>query len=235
VIDEVFSERISSLKIAHSDSLFRTQKRKSIRVKLHKAAFLYRMDPDEEPGRIEPAPGVKCFLEDLSDTGCAITVGGKAVPDLRIKVQFAINNSPVCMSGTIRSVDFKEDANRSVLHVEADTLPISVRNRILGEVFGMMSDEDEELPFRVIEDTNTPEKEGAGNVPEQAARLVSGPAPTVSASTASAVLETLPGQSGPADSGSTDTGISPPPLTNPSLVMAEQEEPALVPFDGDPI
>jgi c-di-GMP-binding flagellar brake protein YcgR len=234
VIDEVFSERISSLKIAHSDSLFRTQKRKSIRVKVHKAAFLYLMEPDEEPGRIESAPGAKCFLEDLSDTGCAVIIGGKASPDLRIKVQFAVNNRPVCMSGTVRSVDYKEDVNRSILHVEADTLPISVRNRILGEVFGLMSDEDEELPFRVIEG-NTSEKENAEKAPDQAARTVPAESPdsVVSPSAASPLLETKPGESGPAGLVSEDIGLSPAPLTSPTLAMAKQEEPALISFDGE--
>jgi c-di-GMP-binding flagellar brake protein YcgR len=215
VVDEVFSQNISSLKIAHSDSLFRTQKRKSIRIKLHKAAFLYLMGSAEESGRIESTPGAKCFLEDLSDTGCAVTIGGKAEPGLRIKVQFAVNNSPVCMSGTVRSVDFKEETNRSILHVEADTMPIKTRNKILGEVFGMMSDEDEELPFRVIEDTDTPEK-----------GVATAQAPVQEVQTGTAAQPAL------ALSGSLDSP-SPAPLTNPSLVMAEPEEPALVPFDGD--
>jgi len=150
VLDEVFSKGIASLKISHSDSLFRTQKRKSIRVRKHKSAFLYPALNEDELNKIEDNPGIKCFIEDLSDTGCAITVGGKAQPSLRIKVQFFINNSPVCMSGTIRSVEYKEDSNRSLLHVEADPLPIEIRNQILGEVFGMLPEEEEELPFRML-------------------------------------------------------------------------------------
>ncbi|MDR2952447.1 MAG: PilZ domain-containing protein, partial [Treponema sp.] len=41
VIDEVFSKGVSSLKVDHCDSLFRTQKRKSLRIKTNKPAFLY--------------------------------------------------------------------------------------------------------------------------------------------------------------------------------------------------
>jgi c-di-GMP-binding flagellar brake protein YcgR len=153
VEDEVFSKGFSSLKITHSDSLFRTQKRKSVRIKLHKAAFLYLRKDDDEPGKLELAPGLKCFLEDLSDTGCAVTVGGKAASDLQVKVQFALDNIAICMDGTVRSVDFKEETNRSVLHIEADPLPIEIRNQILGEVFGMLPDEDEEeLPFRLLDE-----------------------------------------------------------------------------------
>jgi len=176
VLDVVFSKGIASLKISHTDSLFRTQKRKSIRVKLHKSAFLYLLSNEEDVNKIEVNPGLKCFLEDLSDTGCAVTIGGKALAGLRIKIQFALNNIPIVMSGTVRSVEFKEDMNRSLLHVEADPLPIEIRNQILGEVFGMLPEEEEDLPFRVLgeeaeemtagpgagkNDTDFPEKENS--------------------------------------------------------------------------
>jgi c-di-GMP-binding flagellar brake protein YcgR len=152
VLDEVYSLGYSSLKITHGDSLFRTQKRKSIRSKLHKAAFLYLVPPNEPPHQIEIDPGLKCFLEDISDTGCAVTVGGKADSGLRVKVQFALSNAAVCMTGTVRSTEFKEDINRSILHIEAEALPLEMRNHILGEVFGMLPDEDEdELPFRELD------------------------------------------------------------------------------------
>jgi len=150
VQDEVFSKGISSLKIAHTDSLFRTQKRKSVRVKKHKAAFLYPVVNEDEIHKIEEKPGIKCFIEDLSDTGCSIMIGGKAQPGLRVKAQFHLNNSLICMPGTIRMVEHKEESNRSKLHVEADPLPIEIRNKILGEVFGMLPDEEEELPFRLL-------------------------------------------------------------------------------------
>ena len=150
VTDEVFSKGLSSLQIPHSDSLFRTQKRKSIRVKLHKSVFMYLISSEEESNRLEVNPGLKCFMEDLSDTGCAITVGGKAASGLRVKVQYALNNTPIAMPGTIRSVEFKEDLNRSLLHIETDLLPIEIRNVILGEVFGMLPEDEEDLPFRLL-------------------------------------------------------------------------------------
>jgi c-di-GMP-binding flagellar brake protein YcgR len=156
VLDEVFSKGIASLKISHSASLFRTQKRKSVRLRIHKTAFLYPVSSDENAHRIEPNPGLKCFLEDLSDTGCAVTIGGKAQTDIRLKVQFVLSSAPICMSGTVRSMDFKEDLNRSLLHIEADPLPIEIRNQILGEVFGMLPEDEEELPFRML----TEEAEG---------------------------------------------------------------------------
>jgi c-di-GMP-binding flagellar brake protein YcgR len=169
VIDEVFSKGISSLKIEHSDSLFRTQKRRSVRIKLHKAAFLYSAGDNDEPGKLEVLPGLKCYLEDISDCGCAVTVGGQANAGMRVKVQFALNNVPICILGTVRSIDYREETNRSLLHIEADPLPLDMRNHILGEVFGMLPEEDEdELPFNTLGE----EVDSTGNYHEEPAQDV---------------------------------------------------------------
>ena len=156
VLDELFSKGLASLRINHSDALFRTQKRRSIRIKVHKPAYLYLLEYDEMANVPETEPGLSCYLEDLSDSGCAIMVGGLGQSDMRIKIQFALNNYPIVMSGTVRSVAYKEDLNRSLLRVEADPLPIDVRNKILGEVFGTMPDDDDDLPFKQLaEETET--------------------------------------------------------------------------------
>jgi c-di-GMP-binding flagellar brake protein YcgR len=152
VSDEVFSKGISSLKVVHNDALFRTQKRSSLRVKLHKAAFVYLVN-ETDPHKMEKAPGLRCMMEDISDTGCAFRVTGMTPIGQRLKVQFSLDRVPVCMPGTVRSVDYLRESNISVIHMEADALPIGTRNHILCEVFDMLPDEDEdELPFRVIED-----------------------------------------------------------------------------------
>jgi len=153
VLDEVYSLGMPSLKITHGESLFRTQKRKSVRVKMNKAAFLYLVPADEPPHRLEAVPGLKCLLEDLSDTGCAVTVGGAAVEGLRVKVQFALDNVPVCITGIVRSTNYREDIDRTILRIEAEPIPVEIKNHILNEVFGMLPDDDEdELPFRVMDD-----------------------------------------------------------------------------------
>ena len=152
VQDEVFSRGTASLKISHGENLLRTQKRRSIRIKTHKPAFLYVIDSDQASYNIEMNPGLKCFIEDLSDSGCAILIGGQGAVGLRIKVQFILNNKPVCISGTVRSMDYNEETNKSLLHTEADPMPLGTRNHILGEVFGMLPEDDDELPFRVLDE-----------------------------------------------------------------------------------
>jgi len=150
VTDEVFSKGISSLKVGHNDSLFRTQKRTSLRVKLNKAAFVYLVN-DMDPHKMEKAPGLRCMMEDVSDKGCAFRVTGTAPVGQRLKVQFSLDHVPVCIPGTVRSVDYQQESNISVIHMEADELPISTRNHILCEVFDMLSEDEDELPLRVIE------------------------------------------------------------------------------------
>ena len=153
VTDEVFSLGISSLKINHSEALFRTQKRSSIRIKLNKPAFLYLAEDRELSYVLETNPGLVCFIDDISDTGCAVIVNGKADSGLRVKIQFSLDNAPVCMTGIVRSTNYNEKKEQSVLRIEAENLPNIMRNRILGEVFGVSpEDDDEDLPFRVLDD-----------------------------------------------------------------------------------
>jgi len=161
VIDEVFSKGISSLKVVHNDSLFRTQKRKSLRVKFRKAAFLYLLKEMDNPHSLEKYAGLRVMLDDISDTGCAFRVNGQAAEGLRLKVQFSLDKIPICMPGTVRSVDYNPEANNSLVHMEADPLPAGTSNHILCQVFDLMPEDDEdELPFRVLDEvTGTASKE----------------------------------------------------------------------------
>ena len=153
VVDEVFSKGISSLKIEHNDSLFRTQKRKSMRVKFNKPAFLYLLSESENPHKLERSAGLRIMLEDISDSGCAFKVLGQVTVGLRLKVQFGLDKIPICVPGTVRSVDYFRDTNTTIVHMEADNLPIGTKNYILCEVFNLLPEEDDdELPFRVLED-----------------------------------------------------------------------------------
>jgi c-di-GMP-binding flagellar brake protein YcgR len=153
VIDEVFSKGISSLKIEHNDSLFRTQKRKSLRVRFNKPAFLYLISENDNPHKLEKSAGLRCMMEDISDTGCAVRVKGQASVGLRLKVQFSLDKIPICIPAIVRSIEYNQESNISLVRMEADPLPIGTRNHILCEVFDMLPEEDEdELPFRILEE-----------------------------------------------------------------------------------
>jgi c-di-GMP-binding flagellar brake protein YcgR len=137
-LDEVFVKGTAAIQISHSDSLFRTQKRRSLRIKTHKSTYLYILNDKTASDTLETKPGLKCFVEDLSETGCAVTIGGKASQGMRVKLQFELDKKPLSMSGTVRSVEYSEETNRSLLHIEADSLSPEMKNSIFGEMFNAM-------------------------------------------------------------------------------------------------
>ncbi|MDR3123167.1 MAG: PilZ domain-containing protein [Treponema sp.] len=138
VLDEVVFKGAAAIQVGHSDALSRTQKRRSLRVKTHKSTYLYLLSDAAASDTLETKPGLKCFVEDLSDTGCAVTIGGKASKGLRVKLQFELDKKPFTMSGTVRSVEYNGETNRSLLHIQADPLGKEARNAIFAEMFSAM-------------------------------------------------------------------------------------------------
>ncbi|MDR2445476.1 MAG: PilZ domain-containing protein [Spirochaetaceae bacterium] len=141
VIGETFTNDPPLLTLSHSDKLIRTQSRKSLRVKTHRAALLYRIEEGSTSSKSEVTPGIKCYLEDISDCGCAVTAGGTAPSGFRVVVQFTIDKTPISISGVVRSVDYNETKKISTLHIEADLIPMSVKNKIFSIMFGMLIDD----------------------------------------------------------------------------------------------
>jgi c-di-GMP-binding flagellar brake protein YcgR len=135
VLDEVFVKGVSAIQISHSDSLLRTQKRRSLRIKTHKLTYLYLLNDAVSSDTPETTPGLKCFMEDMSDTGCSVTIGGRASKGIRVKLQFELDKKPFVMCGEVRSVEYNEATNRSLLHVEADSLSQEAKSAIFAEMF----------------------------------------------------------------------------------------------------
>jgi hypothetical protein len=105
------------------------------------------MKGEEPPEKIEIEPGLRCIIEDLSDTGYSVTIGGRAPAGLRLKAQFMLDGELIAMSGVVRSSDYSEETNRSLLHIEADPLTLATRNRILAQVFGVNASDDPGAEF----------------------------------------------------------------------------------------
>jgi c-di-GMP-binding flagellar brake protein YcgR len=135
VLDEMLVKGAAAIKISHSDSLVRTQKRRSPRVKTHKSTYLYLLHDDAPSDKLETKPGLRCFVEDLSDTGCSVIIGGKVNPGIRVKLQFELDRKPFSMSGVVRSAEYNGTTNRSLLHIEADSLNQEAKNAMFGEMF----------------------------------------------------------------------------------------------------
>jgi hypothetical protein len=94
ILGEALIKGVVAVQMSHSNALFRTQKRRSLRVKTHKSTYLYLLNDTAPSTGLETKPGLKCFVEDLSDTGCAVTIGGRAGKGLRVKLQFELDRKP---------------------------------------------------------------------------------------------------------------------------------------------
>jgi len=105
------------------------------RVRIHWAAFLYPLEEGAE-SRIEVEPGLKCYVEELSDSGFNISLEGRIQEIPRLKVQFALHNAPVVLPGILKEALFEEEANRSLFQVEPLLLPEELKIYLLLEVFG---------------------------------------------------------------------------------------------------
>jgi c-di-GMP-binding flagellar brake protein YcgR len=151
VIDDLRIRSVPVLQVSHSEALLRTQKRKSVRARSKIPAYLYLLKRIEGAyEKPEHVPGLRAMVQDLSEDGAAVAIGGKAKPGLQVKLQFGLDDKSVVMSGTVRNIDYDAEANRSVLHVEAVTPSPRMRNAIRSFVYNIREDA-EDVPQGGIE------------------------------------------------------------------------------------
>ncbi len=144
VLEDFLDRKFPILYIAHSDSLIRSQKRRSIRVETNLGCSLYNLSSIQGANEtVEKAPGYRARLVDISEDGCALLVGGKAKVGMPIKIQFTLTDEPLVMSGMIKGITFDEKKNRSILHIQAVPPSQRVRNAILTYVYNIFEDRKE--------------------------------------------------------------------------------------------
>jgi c-di-GMP-binding flagellar brake protein YcgR len=154
VIDDYSDRKYPILHVAHADNLVRTQKRNEIRVETDLGAELYPLrtvaESSENP---EQGRGLRCRVVDLSEGGLAVLIGGKAKVGLPVKMQFALGQTPVVMSGVVKGMTYDQKKNRSLLHIQATPPSTATANRILTYVFNLFG--EREAPGRQA-DIRTP-------------------------------------------------------------------------------
>ena len=132
----------NAIYLAHTNQLERAQKRKSVRATCEIYAqlyFIYTDEPDFESVEVES--GFKCLLEDISEDGAMIRIGGKGKQNIKIKLQFEIDGKLVIMAGIVRAVEYNESANQSRLHFECLHIEKEMKNAILNFIYKDMSEE----------------------------------------------------------------------------------------------
>lgn len=142
VLEDMRIRNIPVLQIGHSESLLRTQKRKSLRMRSRVPAYLYLLKrlegAYEKPERV---PGMKCVVQDLSEDGAAVLIGGKAKVGLLVKLQLYVGEDQIVMSGTVKGAEYQAEKNQSILHVEAVEPSARMRNLILAHVYNVRTDD----------------------------------------------------------------------------------------------
>jgi c-di-GMP-binding flagellar brake protein YcgR len=146
VLNEGFWHNVPVLFLAHTDNVFRAQRRKSVRAeaKLYGEIFLYTVGI-ADGGREIQTTGLKCFLEDISADGALIRVGGKAVKGISLLLKFPLAERTIEMDGIVRGVEYNTDLNQSRLHFECEKIDTENRNVILSYVYNVLPQEEREV------------------------------------------------------------------------------------------
>ncbi|MCR4823286.1 MAG: PilZ domain-containing protein [Treponema sp.] len=128
--------------LAHTNQLERAQKRKSVRSACEIYAQLYFIE-NEEPDfeAIEVSAGYKCLLEDISEDGAMIRIGGKGRQNIKIKIQFEIDSRIIVMFGIVRAVEYNSQTNQSRLHFECLHIDKEMKNTILSFIYRDLSED----------------------------------------------------------------------------------------------
>ena len=144
VLEDFKDQDYPILHINHSDSLIRSQKRRSIRVDVNRPARLYPLQGAAAANDlVEDTPGLRCRLMDISEDGCAILVGGRAKVGMVIKVQFSLTEEPLSMPGIVKGVTFNQKKKQSRLHLQALPIRTITKNKILSYVYNLFNERDD--------------------------------------------------------------------------------------------
>ena len=144
----------TALFLKHTANLLRTQKRKSVRVPCNIPGNLFIVQkPSVDYTAVETRNGYKCLLQDISESGALIKIGGKGAQNIKIKLQYLLNNKLIVMFGIIRTVQYNEEKNQSLLHFECTHIDTIMRNEILSFVYNTMPDTQKEV-LEALEQTD---------------------------------------------------------------------------------
>src|SRR5574344_24225 len=134
------------LYIQHTDKLLRAQKRQSVRCDCKIYAQMYMIKSEVvDYNIVENSLGYRCLLEDISEDGAMIRIGGKGKTDVQIKLQFNLNDTLIMMYGIIRAVEFNPTLKQSRLHFECVHIEPTMKNAILSYVYKVIPEEEKEI------------------------------------------------------------------------------------------
>ena len=134
------------LYLAQTNKLLRAQKRRSVRCECNLGASLYFIRQEiTDFSIVETEPGYKVILEDISEDGAMIRIGGQGLVNAQIKLQFILKNVLILMYGIVRAVEYNKEINQSRLHFECIHLEKDMKNVILSFVYNVLPQEQKDV------------------------------------------------------------------------------------------
>ena len=132
--------------LQQTTNLQRSQKRRSIRCPCSIMADLYLLTDarTKNINSFELEQGIKCLIEDLSEDGALIRIGGKGQEGMSVKLQFKLGDKTIVMSGIVKSVEFNQKTNQSRLHFQASGVDELMRQTISMYVYSILPEEQKE-------------------------------------------------------------------------------------------
>ncbi len=151
-----------SLFLPHTDKILRTQKRSAIRCECNVKGFLFVQALEAESIDATDTPGLKCLVEDISEDGALIRIGGKGKKNLKLRLEFLLNEDVIIMHGIVRGVEYNEAMNMSRLHFQCLEIGEEEKNLILTYVYTFLTENKDGVAHPVQNGYNGA---GTGSVP----------------------------------------------------------------------
>ena len=141
VLEDHMDRKVPILYISHSDSIIRSQKRSSVRVDINAPTELYPLRVlGQASEEVENKRGIRCRLQDISEDGAALLIGGHGKVGMNVKIQFKLSDSLLIMCGVVKGVSFQKNKNTSIIHIQSVPLSERTKNRILAYVYNLFGE-----------------------------------------------------------------------------------------------
>jgi len=166
------------MRMHHSGSVLRSQKRKSIRAPSDFSAQIHIVKSvklaSDQP---EYKPGLQCRVLDISEDGAAVRARGKGKKGMSLKLQFTLYETIVAALGVVKSLEYDQDKDQSLLHLEFIPLKDEAKMAILSYVYDVdrsrqawqqeKSGQSRNKHQNIISEILGDEKAVTGNAPEE--------------------------------------------------------------------
>ncbi len=166
-----------SLLLPHTDKILRTQKRSGIRCTctIWGRIFIktFENNFDEETTEDEGTnSSLRCLIEDISEDGALIRIGGKGKSNLKLRLEFELEENKIAMTGIVRGVEYNEVLNISRMHFQCLEMTEDEKNHLLSYVYTYLLQEKNGVASDIkneynIDSTVMPEKPIIPNLSEQ--------------------------------------------------------------------